>query len=161
VHQQTPGSGQITIFNRSHYEDVLVVRVHELVPEEQWSKRYQHILDFEKMLVDEGTQIVKFFLHIDKKEQKERLLDRRDTPHKQWKFSTGDLKERKLWDHYHAAYEDAINRTSTEHAPWYVVPANQKWFRNLLITSVLVEILEGFQMKYPEPEEGIEAIEVV
>jgi polyphosphate kinase 2 (PPK2 family) len=156
-----PASGQITIFNRSHYEDVLVVRVHDLVPEEQWKKRYQHIVNFEQMLVDEGTQVVKFFLHVDKDEQKERLLERRDTPSKQWKFSLGDLKERELWSHYQAAYEDAINKTSTKDAPWYIVPANQKWFRNLMITSVLVEILEGFNMKYPEPEEGIENVEVI
>ena len=149
------------IFNRSHYEDVLVVRVHELVPEDRWEKRYRHIVDFERMLVDEGTKIVKFFLHIDREEQKERLLDRRDTPHKQWKFSTGDLKERLLWDQYQKAYEVAINKTSTASAPWYIVPANQKWFRNLMISTILVNTLEGFGMKYPEPEEGIEEIEVI
>ncbi len=108
VHQKTPASGQIMIFNRSHYEDVLVVRVHELVPEDQWKKRYGHIVNFEEMLVDEGTQVVKFFLHVDKDEQKERLLDRRDTPHKHWKFSTGDLKERLLWEDYQEAHEEAI-----------------------------------------------------
>ncbi len=161
IHHKTPASGQIMIFNRSHYEDVLVVRVHQLVPESRWGKRYAHIRHFEQMLVDEDTKVVKFFLHIDKEEQKERLLDRRDTPKKQWKFSTGDLKERQLWDKYQEAYQDAINKTSTKDAPWYIVPANQKWFRNLLITSVLVEILEGFEMKYPEAEEGIEDIEVV
>ncbi|MEE4195332.1 MAG: polyphosphate kinase 2 family protein [Anaerolineae bacterium] len=161
IHQKTPASGQIMIFNRSHYEDVLVVRVHQLVPESRWEKRYAHIRNFEQMLVDEDTKVVKFFLHIDKEEQKERLLDRRDTPKKQWKFSTGDLKERELWEKYQEAYQDAINETSTKDAPWYIVPANQKWFRNLLITSVLVEILEGFEMKYPEVEEGIEHIEVV
>jgi PPK2 family polyphosphate:nucleotide phosphotransferase len=161
VHQKTPASGQIMIFNRSHYEDVLVVRVHNLVPEKQWKRRYEHIRNFEQMLVDEDTAVVKFFLHVDKEEQKERLLERRDTPRKQWKFSTGDLKERQLWEKYQEAYEDAINKTSTKDAPWYIVPANQKWFRNLLITSVLVDILKGFDMKYPEPEEGIENIEVI
>lgn len=161
IHQKTPASGEIMIFNRSHYEDVLVVRVHELVAEEQWKKRYQQIADFEQMLVDEGTKVVKFFLHIDKEEQKKRLLERRDTPRKQWKFSTGDLKERLLWEKYHAAYEDALNKTSTKDAPWYIVPANQKWFRNLLISSVLVDILEGFDMQYPVPEEGIADIEVI
>lgn len=161
VHLKAPASGQIMIFNRSHYEDVLVVRVHDLVPEEQWKKRYQQIVNFEQMLVDEGTQVVKFFLHVDKNEQKERLLERRDTPHKQWKFSLGDLKERELWSDYQEAYQDAINKTSTSDAPWFIVPANQKWFRNLMITSILVKILEGFDMKYPEPEEGIGDVEVV
>ena len=161
VHQHTPASGQITIFNRSHYEDVLVVRVHSLVPEEQWKRRYEHIVNFEQLLVDEGTQVVKFFLHIDKEEQKERLLERRDTPRKRWKFSTGDLKERQLWEDYQQAYQDALNKTSTKDAPWYIVPANQKWFRNLLISSVLVNILENFDMHYPQPEENIENIEVI
>jgi len=159
VHQKTPGSGEITIFNRSHYEDVLVVRVHEFVPKEVWSKRYEHIQNFERMLTDEGTTILKFFLHVDKDEQKERLLERRDTPHKQWKFSTGDLKERALWSKYHEAYEDALNKTSTTCAPWYVIPANQKWYRNLVISTIMVETLESFDMKYPEAEEGVENIQ--
>ena len=161
VHQKTPGSGEITIFNRSHYEDVLVVRVHELVPENQWSKRYEHICNFEKQLADEGTRILKFFLHVDQDEQKKRLLERRDTPHKQWKFSTGDLKERALWKDYHTAYEDALNKTSTPWAPWYVIPANQKWFRNLVISSILVDTLEDFEMKFPAAEAGVENIEVI
>ena len=161
VHQKTPASGEIVIFNRSHYEDVLVVRVHKLVPKDRWEKRYGHIRDFEKMLADEDTAILKFFLHVDKDEQKKRLLERRDTPHKQWKFSTGDLKERLLWDEYQKAYEDALNETSTPWAPWYVIPANQKWFRNLVISSLMVKTLEGFDMHFPAAEEGVENIEVI
>lgn len=158
IHQQTPGKGEITIFNRSHYEDVLVVRVHNLVPKSVWEKRYQHIVNFEKMLVDEGTTIVKFFLHIDKDEQKERLQARLDEPHKNWKFSVGDLKERQYWDQYTEAYEDAINRTSTKDAPWYVIPANKKWYRNIAITKILIETLEDLKMKYPEPTEDLSKI---
>lgn len=158
VHEHTPGSGQITIFNRSHYEDVLVVRVHELVPEERWRKRYDHINAFEALLADEGTTILKFFLHISKEEQKERLQARLDEPHKQWKFARGDLAERRRWDAYAAAYEEALTRTSTERAPWYVVPADRKWYRNLVVSSVIVETLERLDMSYPPPEEDLEGI---
>jgi len=152
VHPHTPGRGEITIFNRSHYEDVLVVRVHNLVRSEVWEKRYEHINAFEHILADEGTKIVKFFLHISKEEQKERLQARLDTPHKQWKFSTGDLKERVLWNDYIQAYEAVLSKTSTEWAPWYVVPADRKWYRNLVIGSVLVQTLQDFDMQYPEAE---------
>ena len=158
VHKHTPGKGEIVIFNRSHYEDVLVVRVHELVAEEIWSKRYEHICAFEKTLADEGTTILKFFLHIDLEEQKERLQARLDEPHKNWKFSKGDLKERKLWDQYMAAFEDALGKTSTEDAPWYVIPANRKWYRNLVISSIIIDKLKGLNMTYPEPEEGLDGI---
>jgi len=151
VHKQTPGRGEIVIFNRSHYEDVLVVRVHSLVPEEVWSKRYDHINAFERTLADEGTTILKFFLHIDLDEQRERFQARLDEPHKHWKFNPGDLEERKLWPEYMRAYEDAISRTSTEWAPWYVVPANRKWYRNLVVGTVIIETLEGLDMRYPEP----------
>ena len=151
VHKQVPGKGEIVIFNRSHYEDVLVVRVHSLVPEDVWSKRYDQINDFERMLADEGTTILKFFLHIDLEEQKERLQARLDEPHKHWKFNPADLEERKLWPQYMQAYEEALSRTSTSYAPWYVVPANRKWYRNLVVGTVIVETLAGLNMQYPEP----------
>ena len=158
VHKHTPGKGEIVIFNRSHYEDVLVVRVHDLVPEEVWSKRYEHIRAFESTLADEGTTILKFYLHIDLDEQKERLQARLDEPHKNWKFSLGDLEERKLWDKYMAAFEDALGKTSTDDAPWYVIPANRKWYRNLVISSIIIDRLKSLNMSYPEPEEGLEGI---
>jgi PPK2 family polyphosphate:nucleotide phosphotransferase len=156
VHQQVPGDGEIVIFNRSHYEDVLVVRVDELVPPEVWGRRYRHINDFERMLADEGTTIVKFYLHIDLDEQKERFRDRLNE--KPWKFSLGDLEKRKQWPHYLEAYEDVLSETSTQWAPWYVVPANRKWYRNLVVGTVLVETLEGLDMRRPEPEEGLEGV---
>ncbi|MEA3439914.1 MAG: polyphosphate kinase 2 family protein [Chloroflexota bacterium] len=155
VHKFVPGKGEIVIFNRSHYEDVLVVRVHNLVPPEVWSRRYDHINDFERMLADEGTTILKFFLHISKDEQKERLQARLDEPHKQWKFSLGDLKERKLWDDYTRAYQEVLSKTSTDWAPWYIIPANRKWYRNFVIASILVDTLEGLDMTYPPPEDDL------
>jgi PPK2 family polyphosphate:nucleotide phosphotransferase len=158
VHEKVPGKGEIVIFNRSHYEDVLVVRVHDLVPKEVWRKRYEHINHFERMLVDEGTAIVKFFLHIDLEEQKQRLQARLDEPNKRWKFSRGDLKERKLWPKYTQAYEEVLSRTSTEWAPWYIVPANRKWYRNLVIANVLLQTLDGMDMHYPAPEEDLDGI---
>lgn len=158
VHKVVPANGELVIFNRSHYEDVLVVRVHNYVPKEVWSKRYDQINAFEKLLAENGTTILKFFLHISKDEQKERLQARLDDPTKHWKFSVGDLGERKLWDDYQSAYEDALNKTSTEHAPWYVVPANRKWYRDLVISKVLVETLEGLKMKYPEPKDDLSGV---
>lgn len=158
VHPQVPGNGEIVIFNRSHYEDVLVVRVHNLVPEERWRRRYQQIADFEQLLSDEGTTIVKFFLHISKEEQKERLQARLDDPSKHWKFSLGDLEERKFWDQYQDAFEEAITKTSTEHAPWYVVPANRKWYRDLVVVQVLIDILESLDLRYPEPKDDLGGI---
>lgn len=149
VHQKTPRKGEIVIFNRSHYEDVLVVRVHELVSKQVWSRRYSHINDFERLLTDEGVTILKFFLHINLDEQKERFADRLNDVEKQWKFNPNDLKERQRWDDYTKAYEDALSMTSTEWAPWYVVPANRKWFRNMLIASALVQTLERLE---PEPQ---------
>jgi PPK2 family polyphosphate:nucleotide phosphotransferase len=152
VHKHTPGKGEVVIFNRSHYEDVLVVRVHNLVPQNVWSRRYDHINDFERMLADEGTTILKFFLRIDLDEQKERLQARLDNPRKHWKFDPNDLKERKLWPEYVEAYEDAISKTSTDWAPWYIVPANRKWYRNVVIGSIIVETLKGLNMRHPEPD---------
>ncbi len=160
VHPHVPADGEVAIFNRSHYEDVLVVRVHGFVPEEQWRKRYGHIVDWERMLCDEGTTIRKFFLHISKEEQAQRLQARIDNPEKRWKFEHGDLEERERWDDYVAAYEEVLCRTSTEQSPWYVVPADRKWFRNLVVAQVLVDTLEGMDLRYPDPEEGIESIRV-
>ena len=149
VHKEVPGNGEIVIFNRSHYEDVLVVRVHNLVPEEVWSKRFEQINNFEKMLVEEGTVILKIFLHIDKDEQKNRFIDRLDTPEKQWKFNPNDLKERERWDDYMKAYEDVLSNTSTRWAPWFIIPSNKKWYRNLVVASILVDKLESLGMQYP------------
>lgn len=158
VHRHVPGDGEMMIFNRSHYEDVLVVRVHQLVAESRWKKRYEHIRNFEQMLHDEGTTIVKFFLHIDKDEQKERLQDRIDRPEKNWKFRKGDLAERNRWEDYEEAFEDMLELTSTDWAPWYVIPANRKWYRNLIISRILVDTMEKLEMKYPPPEEDIDSI---
>lgn len=158
VHQHTPARGMFGIFNRSHYEDVLVVRVNELVPKSVWEKRYDHINTFERLLADSGVTILKFFLHISKKEQKERFMDRLTQPDKQWKFSMGDLPVREKWDQYMAAYEDVIERCNTKWAPWYIVPANKKWYRNLVISNVIVETLEKLDMHYPEPEPGLDQV---
>jgi PPK2 family polyphosphate:nucleotide phosphotransferase len=152
IHANVPARGELAIFNRSQYEDVLVVRVHSLVPEEVWKLRYQQIVDFERMLAENGTLILKFFLHISQEEQKERLQARLDDPTKQWKFNRGDLAERKLWDQYQEAYEEAIARTSTDHAPWYVVPANKKWYRNWVIGSVTADAMDKLGMQYPKPD---------
>ncbi len=157
IHKQVPGSGEIVIFNRSHYEDVLVVRVHNLAPPEVWGKRYDQINDFEEMLAETGTTILKFFLHISKDEQRKRLLDRLDEPAKNWKFNPGDLKERELWDDYQQAYQDAIEKTSTKYAPWFVVPANRKWYRDLIISAALVDALDGLHMAYPQPAEDLDS----
>ncbi len=158
VHPKVPGSGELVIFNRSHYEDVLVVRVLELVPSAVWEPRYEQIVNFEKLLADTGTTILKFFLHIDADEQRERFQARIDDPTKRWKFNPGDLETRKLWGSYTEAYEDALSRTSTDFAPWYVVPANKKWYRNLVVATVLVEALEGLGMTYPPGPPGVEGM---
>lgn len=158
VHQAVPPKGMIGIFNRSHYESVLVERVKSLVPKEVWSRRYRHINEFERMLADEGVTIVKFFLHISKDEQKQRLEARLDDKEKLWKFNPGDLKERARWDEYQQAYEDALNECSTKYAPWYVVPADHKWFRNWVVSDVLVRTLKGLKMKYPSAAPGVDRI---
>ena len=158
VHPHVPADGEIAIFNRSHYEDVLVVRVHDRVPEDRWRRRYDHIVDFERMLADEGTTILKFFLHLSKDEQAERLRSRLEDPEKHWKFAAADLDERKRWDEYQVAFAEAIERTSTDQAPWYIVPADRKWYRNLVISQVLVSTLEGLDMRWPDPEPGLEDI---
>lgn len=158
VHKVVPGNGEMVIFNRSHYEDVLVVRVRNFAPKEVWSKRYEQINEFEKILADNGTLILKFFLNISKDEQKERLQARLDDPTKHWKFNLGDLEERKLWDDYQQAYEDVLNKTSTKYAPWFVVPANRKWYRDLVISTVLVDALKSLKMKYPKPKDNLDGI---
>jgi len=158
VHRHTPGSGEIVIFNRSHYEDVLVVRVHGLVPEDVWSRRYHHINEFERLLTEEGTTILKFFLHVSKDEQRERLQARLDDPDKHWKFSLGDLDERELWDDYRAAYEAMLSQTSTSWAPWYVVPADRKWYRNLVVARTMVDTLEALEMQFPEAADDLSGL---
>lgn len=158
VHCQTPPKGYIGIFNRSHYEDVLVVRVNELVPESVWRARYEAINAFERLLTANGTRVLKFFLHISKAEQKKRLQERLDEPEKNWKFSAGDLPVRARWDEYMAAYEDAIERCSTPHAPWHIVPANHKWYRNLVVTQTIVAALEDMNPQYPPPEPGLDKV---
>lgn len=158
VHKVVPAKGEMVIFNRSHYEDVLVVRVHELVTPDIWKKRFQQIVDFERLLLENGTTILKFYLHISLDEQKERLQDRLDDPKKIWKFNPGDLQERKLWPEYMKAYEEALEKTSTEIAPWYVIPANRKWYRDFVISSILVKALEDLKMNFPAPAENLDGI---
>lgn len=150
-HLKAPERGMMTIFNRSHYEDVLVVRVHNLVPEEVWQQRYEQINAFERLLVQNGMVILKFFLHISKDEQKSRFEARLDTPDKRWKFNGADLQERKRWDTYQTAYEAALTRCSTEYAPWYVAPSNHKWYRNLVVARTIVDTVEGMNPQYPKP----------
>jgi PPK2 family polyphosphate:nucleotide phosphotransferase len=152
VHNRAPRKGEMTFFNRSHYEDVLVVRALNLVPKERWSKRYDHINAWEKMLTDEGTRVVKFFLHISKDEQKRRLEERLQEPEKRYKFEGADLTMRRHWDELAEAYEAALSKTSTEYAPWYIVPANRKWFRDIAVAHVLARVLEEMDPKYPTVE---------
>lgn len=160
IHQQTPPNGYITIFNRSHYENVLVVRVNNLVPPEVWKNYYDNINDFERILADNGTRILKFYLHISKDEQKKRLQARLDNPHKHWKFSVGDLPVREQWDDYMKAYEVAIQRCNTEYAPWYIVPANHKWYRDLVLAKTIVETLEDMKPRYPKPDADLDKVKI-
>ena len=155
VHHHVPGTGEITIFNRSHYEDVLITRVNGWIDKAECKRRYRQINDFERMLAETGTTLLKFYLHISKDEQKKRLEARRDDPRKQWKFQPEDLAVREQWDDYMKAYEDALSATSTAHAPWHVIPANSKLARNLTISSLLIDALEGLQMRYPDPAPGV------
>ena len=161
VHQRVPAKGEIGIFNRSHYEDVLIVRVHALVPEERWRKRYEHIRNFEKMLTDEGVTIVKFFLAIDRDEQRARFQDRVDDPTKRWKFNPGDLEERNRWDDYSAAFSEMLHETSTSYAPWYLVPANRNWLRNLAVGEILADTLDALKPTYPPAAAGVAGTKVV
>lgn len=159
VHPHVPGKGSIAIFNRSHYEDVLIVRVHKLVPKEVWKERYALINSFESLLCTQNdTTIVKFFLHISKDEQLQRFEQRLDDPARNWKISDSDYKERELWNEYTKAFEDALEKTSTKHAPWYVIPANHKWFRNLAVSQIVAETMEDMKMKMPSPQVDLEVI---
>ncbi len=151
IHNAVPPRGEFGIFNRSHYEDVVVVRVHDLVPRSVWEKRFDEINAFEKHLVQSGVTILKFFLHISKAEQKKRIQARIDDPKKNWKLTPSDFKERVHWSEYQDAYEDAINRCSTKWAPWYVIPADRKWYRNLAVSRIMVQTLEAMKMKFPKP----------
>jgi PPK2 family polyphosphate:nucleotide phosphotransferase len=158
AHARVPGAGEMVIFNRSHYEQVLPVRVLKLEPPEVWHRHFDQINDFERLLAETGTTVIKFFLHISKDEQKRRLQDRLDDPAKQWKFRKGDLIDRGHWDEYMNAYEDLLSRTSQKWAPWYIVPSDKKWFRNLVVATVLVETLEDLGIKLPQPEEDLKGI---
>ena len=149
IHREVPRKGEVVVFNRSHYEDILAVRVRELQPRAVWRKRFDHINDFERMLSDEGTLILKFFLHLSKDEQRERLQARLDEPHKNWKFSAGDLKDRARWDDYMVAYEDALNATSRAHAPWYAIPADSKPFMRLTVAKIIRDQLAALNLEFP------------
>jgi len=159
IHREVPGKGELCIFNRSHYEDVIVVRVHDLVPKKVWKERYDQINAFEKFLTLSGTKVLKFFLHISKEEQKARLKARLADPTRRWKFSVGDLEERKLWEDYIDAFDDALTKCNTEHAPWHIVPADRKWYRNLLISREVRKALEELNPQFPQHVEGIENVE--
>jgi PPK2 family polyphosphate:nucleotide phosphotransferase len=160
VHVACPARGELVIFNRSHYEDVVAVRVRKLAGRDVWHRRYEHIRNFERLLADEGTTVVKVFLHLSRDEQRARLQERLDDPEKRWKFRAGDLEDRHHWDDYAAAYEDALHETSTEWAPWYVVAADHNWSRNLAVAEILVAALERIDPEVPEPEPGIEDLEI-
>lgn len=152
VHPHVPSNGQIAVFNRSHYEDIIAVRVKDLRPNEVWKRRYRHIVEFERMLVEEGTTILKIFLHISKEEQKERLEARLENPDKQWKFNPDDLADRARWGEFMNAYTDLVERTTTDEAPWHIIPADRKWYRNLCVAKLFIDTLERLDMKYPQPE---------
>ena len=160
IHHAVPGFGYIGIFNRSHYEDVLVVRVHNIVPKSQWSRRYDQINNFEEFLTQNNVKILKFFLHISKDEQKKRLMDRIDDPDKHWKISEADFNERRFWNDYTAAYEDALTKCSTDAAPWYVIPSNKKWFRNLAVSHIIAETLEEMDLKLPKPSIDVKKLKM-
>jgi PPK2 family polyphosphate:nucleotide phosphotransferase len=158
IHRAVPPRGNIGIFNRSHYEDVLIVRVHDLFPKSIWKHRYQQINDFERMLTENGVTILKFFLHISREEQRKRFEARIQDSSRNWKLSLPDFEERQHWDNYTAAYEDALGRCSTDEAPWYVIPANRKWFRNYLVAELVVRALDGMRLKYPAPSVDISKV---
>ena len=160
IHKEVPPKGEIGIFNRSHYEDVLIVRVHDIVPEKIWSKRYRQINQFEETLSSNNVVILKFFLHIGFEEQKERIRERIENPSKNWKVTPEDFKERKYWDDYMEAYEDAISECNTKEAPWFVIPANKKWFRNLAVSAIIRQTLEEMHPKYPEPKMDLSKVEL-
>lgn len=150
VHKVVPAKGEIAVFNRSHYEDIVAVRVKNLAPEKVWQKRYKHIVDFEQMLVDEGTTVLKFFLHISKDEQKRRLQSRLDRPEKHWKFFPEDLEDRARWDDFQLAYQDVFERTSTEQAPWFIIPADNKWYRDMAVAQIVTHAMDQMNLEYPK-----------
>ena len=160
IHMNTPSKGYIGIFNRSHYEDVLIVRVNGLVPNKVWEARYDHINNFERLLSESGTRILKFYLHISKEEQRERLQARLDQPEKHWKFDPADLKTRERWDSYKEAFEAALTHCNTEYAPWHIVPANRKWYRDLVVTRAIVEALEDMKVAFPDATIDVSAIKI-
>jgi PPK2 family polyphosphate:nucleotide phosphotransferase len=160
VHPHTPGKGHMAIFNRSHYEDVLVVRVHKLVPKDVWEGRYKAINAFERELTNEGTTIVKFFLHISSAEQKARLQERLDDPTKRWKLSAADVHERQFWNDYQEAYEEVLEQTNTDWAPWYLIPSDHKWFRNWVVSKVLIQTLGDLKLAYPKPSPELASLKI-
>lgn len=161
IHQRVPAKGDMAIFNRSHYEDVLIVRVKNLVAKHVWKERYEQINQFEKMLSDNGTLILKFFLHISKEEQKERLQARLSDPEKNWKFNEADLKERALWKDYQEAYADLLKKCSTPWAPWYVIPSDKKWFRNFAISEIITDRMKKLDLKLPEPDKDLRKLKII
>jgi PPK2 family polyphosphate:nucleotide phosphotransferase len=160
VHSAVPGRGQIGIFNRSHYEQVLIVRVHKLETEEVWRRHYRQIRDWERMLTEEGVTVLKFFLAIDKDTQRKRFQERVDDPTKRWKFSTADMPERRLWDDYTLAFEEMLTETSTDFAPWYLVPSNHNWLRELAVSEIVMDAIDGLNPQYPEPADGIVGLKI-
>ena len=159
IHQKIPAKGEIGIFNRSHYGDVLIVRVNNLVSKKQWSKRFEHINDFEKMLTDEGVKILKFYLHISKNEQKQRLEKRITNPLKHWKIDEADFKERQKWEKYMNAYKDILEKCSTEWAPWYVIPSDKKWYRNLLVARIITKTMEQMKLQFPKSQIDVQSLQ--
>jgi PPK2 family polyphosphate:nucleotide phosphotransferase len=160
IHKRAPAKGEIVVFNRSHYEDIIQPRVHETIHKSIWSQRYEHINAFERCLSDNSTKIIKFFLHISREEQRKRLQERMTDPSKQWKVSEGDIKDRKFWNSYVAAYQDIINKCSTLRAPWYIIPANKKWIRNLAIGLTITDVLERMNPKFPKPTTNLSKITI-
>jgi PPK2 family polyphosphate:nucleotide phosphotransferase len=160
VHSKVPHRGQLVIFNRSHYEDIIAVRVKKLFPEQVWKRRQRHVVDFERMLAEEGTTIVKIFLHISKDEQKQRLESRLENPIKHWKFNPDDLSDRARWDDFMEAYEDVMSKTSTEFAPWFIVPADRKWYRNLCVARIMLDTMKALDMKLPDIDWDPKSIQI-
>ena len=160
IHRHCPGSGRITVFNRSHYEDIIAVRVKKLFPEAVWKRRYRHIVEFERMLAEEGTTIVKIFLHISKEEQKRRLESRLANPHKHWKFDPDDLADRARFGEFLEAYSHVIEATSTEYAPWHIIPADRKWYRNLCVARLITDTLKGLKLSYPPPTFDLSGVQI-
>ena len=160
IHKRVPAKGEIVVFNRSHYEDIIQPRVHKTFQKSIWSQRYEHINAFEKCLSDDGTKIIKFYLHISKEEQRKRLEERMTDPSKQWKVSERDIKDRKFWNSYAAAYQDIISKCNNLWAPWYIIPANKKWFRNLAVGLIIIDTLERMKPKFPKPATNLSKVSI-